>query len=78
MEPGGSLPSSQEPPTGPHPEPDQSNPYHTIPSYLCKIHFNIVDPPTSWSSQWLGGSFVTTEWRVLKLRMEETPSRYGG
>jgi hypothetical protein len=25
-----------------------------------------------------GGSLVTTAWRVLRLRMEETPSRYGG
>jgi hypothetical protein len=24
----------------------QINPIHTIPSYLCKIHFNIVHPPT--------------------------------
>jgi hypothetical protein len=23
---------------------------HNIPSYLSKIHFNIVRPPTSWSS----------------------------
>jgi hypothetical protein len=30
MEPGGSLPCSQEPSTGPDPEPDQSNPYHPI------------------------------------------------
>jgi hypothetical protein len=22
---------------------------HTIPSYLSKIHFNTVQPPTSWS-----------------------------
>jgi hypothetical protein len=28
------------------------NPIHSIPSYLSKIHFNIVHPPTSWSSQW--------------------------
>jgi hypothetical protein len=26
----------------------------------------------------LGGSLVTTAWRVLRLRMEGTPSRYGG
>jgi hypothetical protein len=26
----------------------------------------------------LGGSLVTTAWRVLRLQMEETPSRYGG
>jgi hypothetical protein len=30
----------------------QINPIYTIPSYLSKIHFNIVHPPTSWSSQW--------------------------
>jgi hypothetical protein len=29
----------------------QIDPIHTIPSYLSKIHFNIVHPPTSWSSQ---------------------------
>jgi hypothetical protein len=26
----------------------------------------------------LGGSFVTTAWCVLRLRMEETPSSFGG
>jgi hypothetical protein len=30
MELEGSLPRSQEPSTGPYPEPDQSNPYHPI------------------------------------------------
>jgi hypothetical protein len=30
----------------------QVNPIHTIQSYLSKIQFNIVHPPTSWSSQW--------------------------
>jgi hypothetical protein len=30
MEPEGSLPFSQEPSTGPDPEPDQSSPYHII------------------------------------------------
>jgi hypothetical protein len=44
MEPEGSLPCSQEPSTGPFPEPDQSNAYHTI---LSKIDFHIILPPTS-------------------------------
>jgi hypothetical protein len=30
VEPESSLPCSQEPSTGPYPEPDQSNPYHPI------------------------------------------------
>jgi hypothetical protein len=30
----------------------QINPVHIIPSYLSKIHFNIIRPPTSWSSKW--------------------------
>jgi hypothetical protein len=30
MEPEGSLPRSQEPSTGPYPEPDRSNPYHCV------------------------------------------------
>jgi hypothetical protein len=36
MEPEVSLPCSQEPSTGPYPEPDLSNPYHPIPSTLVK------------------------------------------
>jgi hypothetical protein len=48
-EPEGSSSCSQEPSTGPYPEPDRSSPY---PSYLFKIYFNIVHPPTSWSSWW--------------------------
>jgi hypothetical protein len=38
MEPEGSIPCSQEPSTGPYPEPYQSNPLHSIRSYLSKIH----------------------------------------
>jgi hypothetical protein len=26
----------------------------------------------------LGGSLVTMAWRILRLRMEETPSNFGG
>jgi hypothetical protein len=43
MESEGSLTCSQEPSTGPYPEPDQSSPYHPI---LSKIHFIIIHPPT--------------------------------
>jgi hypothetical protein len=42
MEPEVSLPCSQDPSTGPYPEPDQSIQYH--PSCLSKIHFNIILP----------------------------------
>jgi hypothetical protein len=52
MGPEGSIPRSQEPSTGPYPELYQSNPHHIFLSYISKIHFNIVDPPTSWPSQW--------------------------
>jgi hypothetical protein len=52
MEPEGLISCSPERSTGPYPEPYQSNTLHAIPSYLSKIHINIVLPPTSRSSQW--------------------------
>jgi hypothetical protein len=45
MEPVGSIVNSQEFSTCPYPEPDQSTPSH-----LYKIHPNIIQSPTSWSS----------------------------
>jgi hypothetical protein len=42
MKAEGSLLCSQEPSTGPYPEPDQSNSYQPILS--LNIHFNIVHP----------------------------------
>jgi hypothetical protein len=43
MDPESPLPCSQEPSTGPYPEPDQSCPQHPI---LSNIHFNIIHLPT--------------------------------
>jgi hypothetical protein len=48
MEPGGSLPHSQEPATCPYPEPAQSSP---CPIFL-KIYFNIILPSTPGSPKW--------------------------
>jgi hypothetical protein len=52
MEPEGSLPRSQEPSTGPYPEPDRSNPHHLIlspdPFYYCPPTYVLVLPVVSF------------------------------
>jgi hypothetical protein len=50
MEPGGSLPYSQESATCPYPESAQSSP--CPPSHFLKIRFNIILPPTPGSPKW--------------------------
>jgi hypothetical protein len=47
MEPEGSLPCSQESPTAPYPEPDQSSPYHPIQLFS---HLRLVLPSGHFSS----------------------------
>jgi hypothetical protein len=42
----------------------QINQIHTIPFYLSKIHFNIVHPPTSWSSQWSLSCWLSHQHRI--------------
>jgi hypothetical protein len=44
MEPEGSLPWSQQPATGPYPEPDESS-LHLL-TIFSKIHSNIIFPRT--------------------------------
>ncbi|PNF34939.1 hypothetical protein B7P43_G01400, partial [Cryptotermes secundus] len=34
---------------------------HTIPSYLSNIHFNIIHPPTPWSSLWCLSNCAATQ-----------------
>jgi hypothetical protein len=43
----------------------QINPNHTIPSYLSKVYFNIVHPPTPWSFQWPLYFWLSHQYRIL-------------
>jgi hypothetical protein len=45
----------------------QINPIHTIPFYLSKIHFNIVHPPTPWSSQWSPSFWLSHQYPICVL-----------
>jgi hypothetical protein len=42
----------------------QIDPIHTIPSYLSKIHFNIVHSPTTWSSQWSLSCWISHQYPI--------------
>jgi hypothetical protein len=54
----------------------QSPPSHPIPSYLSKIHFNIVHPSTSWSSQWSLSFLISHQYPICVplLRHSAYPS----
>jgi hypothetical protein len=64
MEPEGALLFSYEFATGPYPKPDESRLYH--PSYLSKIHFNIILPPT-FKSSWRIFFFRLPNWNLLRI-----------
>jgi hypothetical protein len=43
------------------------NPVHSIPSYLSKIQFDSVQPPTSWSSQWSLSFWLSHQYPICIL-----------
>jgi hypothetical protein len=49
QQPQGSSPHSQQPATGPYPEPVKSNPYPQ--ANLPKIHSDSILPPMRWSTE---------------------------
>jgi hypothetical protein len=59
MEPEALLPCSQDPYLL-----GQIEPVHTTPSYLSKIHLNIIHLPTSWSSWWCISFWLSHQYSV--------------
>jgi hypothetical protein len=45
----------------------QINPVHTIPSYLSKINFNVILPPTSKSSYWFLSFWLSHKYSICIL-----------
>jgi hypothetical protein len=62
MEPEGSLRIHKSSP--PVPILSHIDRIPTIPSYLTKIHINIVHPPTSWSSQWSLSFWISHQYYI--------------
>jgi hypothetical protein len=58
MEPEGLLFCSQKPSTGPHPEPDQCNPYHPILFLWVPCHHGMASPQVA------DGGDAIQIWRV--------------
>jgi len=50
MEPDGSLPCTQDPASGPYPEPDA--PSLRLPTLFPEICSNVILLSTHWSSEW--------------------------
>jgi hypothetical protein len=50
----------------------QINPVYTTPSYLSKMHFNIIHPPKSWSSFYPSGFPTNILYAFLFCRMRDT------
>jgi hypothetical protein len=75
MEPEGSLPCSEEPSTGPCPEPDQSSPYHPILSLwsilILFTHLRLGLPsgvfPSSFPTNTSKGSGLNSSKHYLNL-----------
>jgi hypothetical protein len=57
----------------------QINSIHTIPSYLSKINFNIVHPPTSWSFHVIVGKskYVKTGWQIWQDLLRKAMAQKG-
>jgi len=63
METKGSLPCTQEPAISAYPEPDQTTP---LPSYILKIHFNIILP---FTPRYSANRSTTEDWIKMLINV---------